>query len=394
MAHTYLIINIGSSSKKYTLLREGVRVYDAHFERSKDQYILTERGTEVHPAEEIPPAVFERSLEHVLLEVEDVLGEASGVDAVLMRVVALGAFFQKHALIDASYKSALSQVERLDPIHISPVLDELDRVSSLGLDIPIYAISDSAFHQTLPEVARRYALPRSVADTYDFFRFGYHGISVASAVRMTAETMGYMPERMIVCHLGSGASITAVRKGESIDTSMGYSPLEGLLMSTRSGDIDPAIVMRLAREQGIEKTETMLYRDSGLKGLSERSDDMKALLEQSAGDLHARETVDAFVYRAQKYIGAYYAVLDGLDALVFTGTMGERSTPIRAKIASGLMNMGILLDVGKNSFESTDQCRAIHYEMHTPVYVVHSDEATEMARITDGLIGASIIETK
>lgn len=394
MAHTYLIINIGSSSKKYTILREGVRVYDAHFERSGDQYMLTEMTAEARPSEEIPASVFEKSLEHVLLEGEEVLGESSGVDAILIRVVALGTYFQKHALIDASYKSALSQIERLDPTHISPVLDELDTISTLGLSMPIYAISDSAFHQTLPEVARRYALPRSVADTYDFFRFGYHGISVASAVRMTAEAMGYMPERMIVCHLGSGASITAVRKGESIDTSMGYSPLEGLLMSTRSGDIDPAVIMRLVREQGIEKTETTLYRDSGLKGLSERSDDMKTLLEQSAGDIHAREAVDAFVYRAQKYIGAYHAILDGLDVLVFTGTMGDRSTPIRAKIAGGLLNMGILLDVGKNSFESRDACRAIHYEMHTPVYVVHSDEAAEMARIADELIGSSANESK
>jgi acetate kinase len=386
MASTYLIINIGSSSKKYALyVSEGDSInelYHAHFERDGDRYFLAESNEQ---STEIPQSVFESAYEHVLMMCEKYQADTA-LSAVALRVVAPGSFFQKHSLIDNDYLSELSRAERFAPLHIKPLRAEIKNIQNENINAPLYALSDSAFHHTMPSHARQYGLPRSYATEKDMYRFGYHGLSVEYAITTLKQKLSPAPSRVIVCHLGSGVSITAVKNGASIDTSMGYSPLEGLIMSTRSGDVDPSVVLRMARERGIESTERILYHESGLLGLSNKSDDMKTLVDAESSDEHVKDTIASFVYRVQKYIGAYHAALGGRDTLVFTGTMGERSDPIRLKICKGLSHLGVTLDEEKNKKPLTDLWAQINKEHHVPICVIHADEATHMAHILNSLV--------
>jgi acetate kinase len=260
------------------------------------------------------------------------------IDRIALRVVAPGTFFQANRRVDAAYLARLAEAGRWAPLHVEPVLEEARRLRARMPELGILAISDSAFHASLPEYRRRYALPAAEADARDLFRFGYHGISVRSVLRKAAAA-GREAARAIVCHLGSGASVTAARDGRSADTSMGFSPLEGLIMGTRPGDLDPGAVIYLAKAGGMGPDELEAYLNGrcGLLGLSGISPDMRVLLAREAeGDAGARLAVEAFVDRVRKYVGAYFAVLGGLDLLAFTGGIGERSEAVRRRICAGL----------------------------------------------------------
>jgi acetate kinase len=286
----------------------------------------------------------------------------------------------------------LAALTELAPLHNAPGVAGIEACRRhFGAGLPMVAVFDTAFHATLPEVAYRYAVPADLAARHGIRRYGFHGISYAYVVARYAELAQRPPATvdMIVLHLGNGASITAIRGGRSIDTSMGFTPLEGLVMGTRSGDLDPAIVGVLAEREGVglAEVERWLNERSGLLGLSGTSRDMRELLSRAPTDARARLAVDVFCYRARKYVGAYCAVLGRPHALVFTGGIGEHAAPVRAGICEGLAWAGIALDPAANDAASGD----------TPIgapgapveaWVIATDEERMVARETRALLEA------
>ena len=263
---------------------------------------------------------------------------------------------------------------------------------ALAPQLTLCAVSDSAFHGTMPRAARLYGIPRSEAEG-EFIRFGYHGLSFASLARALPSVFGSTPHKTILCHLGGGGSIAALRGGKSIDTSMGYTPLEGLLMATRPGDIDAGLVLSLLRRFGgdVEKLEAYLYGSCGLLGISGKTGDIRELLlAEQSGDTAAADALAVYVYRIQKYIGSYAAALGGLDALVFSGTVGERSFVLRERICKSLGFLSVELDGEMNGREIESSAALIGRESsRVKVAVIPTDEMAEIA-----LEAAALLEKK
>lgn len=263
------------------------------------------------------------------------------------RVVHGGAALVRPVLIDAETRAALSRCTPLAPLHNPHNLAAIDALSGLAPGLPQVAVFDTAFHATNPDVATRYAVPDRIA-ARGIRRYGFHGISYAALVEALPQITGAaLPRRLLAMHLGHGASICAIRDGQSVATTMGYSPLEGLTMSTRSGGIDAAAVLRLAAEDGIEATQEMLIRESGLKGLSGGTVDMRALLADDSPA--ARFAVDHFCYWAVRHAASLIAAMEGVDAVAFTGGIGENAAPIRARIVAGLGWLGARIDDAANT---------------------------------------------
>jgi acetate kinase len=328
-----LIVNIGSSSKKYSVYSSGVLVFSCYFEHESGGCTLSiVRGNE-HTYEHLSADIFERAVVYFLELYTRFFGEKI-ITSIGIRVVAPGEYFQQHRSIDEVFLKRLQHTTSLAPIHIAATLREILLLKDVFPTTKLVGVSDSAFHKEMPHVAQSYGLPASLAHE-GIKRFGYHGLSIASVVKTLDDHLkGVVPEKMLVLHLGSGCSITALHDGKTVDTSMGFTPLEGLLMSTRSGSFDPAVILTLLSHGKTKNDiERLINKDSGLLGVSSISSDMRELLTQSYnGNSEASHAIDLFVYQIVKYIGAYTAVLGGVDAIVFTGTIGERSFVIREKI--------------------------------------------------------------
>lgn len=339
MEMTVLAINLGSASKKYAFYSGDTHIFTAHFEKTEDGFAVS---YDADAPEEITEASYEQALAHVVTYAKK--RHNADIGAVGLRIVALGKQFADNAFIDARYLELLEHETNRDPDHIPLVIAELAELSRILPGVPLIAASDSAFHKTIPEVAKRYAVPQDTHAT------GFHGLSVASVASQLGKSVGAMPEKVIVCHLGSGASVTALRNGISVATSMGYSPLGGVPMSTRVGDIDPEVVLQLAEEYGVAETRNILYTKSGLLALSHKSGDMRVLLEaEKQGDTQAKFAIESFVYHLRFYIGAYAALLGGVDMLVFSGTIGIRSEPIRNRVMRGLSYKTIAIKTDEES---------------------------------------------
>lgn len=324
-----LTVNIGSRSKKYALYTDGIEVWSVVIE-TKDNLIS-----------------------------KDILHEAP--DVIVFRVVAPGRYFRQHRIIDETFLHELELAKSKAPLHIQPTLEEIKYFKNNFIHTKLVAISDSAFHAHLPDYARLYALPVADAESLEIEHFGYHSISLSSIVE-TLKAQGNLPEKMIVCHLGGGSSVTAIKNGVSIDTSMGFSPLSGLPMATRVGDIDAGAITYLSTAKGLQgdALEEYLMSTCGFIGLA-GTEDMKRLLAEEKSNPQAALAIQMFVYQIQKYIGAYAVALGGVDALVFSGGIGEASEPIRSKIIAGLG------DLAKN------------------VLVVPTRESEEMVRLAEGV---------
>jgi acetate kinase len=260
------------------------------------------------------------------------------------------------------------------------------------------AVFDTAFHSSLPEYAYLYALPYALYETEKIRRYGFHGTSHGYVSRKAAEAIGRPLDalKMVTCHLGNGCSITAVDGGHSVDTSMGFTPLEGLPMGTRSGDIDPAIVLYLMRRRGLsaDQLDTLLNRKSGILGLGQMgSSDMRDLEAANAdGDPRAERVIGVFAYRIKKYIGSYAFAMGGLDAVVFTGGIGENSPLLRERVCAGLEGFGLRVDPQRNRSQSQTGNHGID-KIHAPdsrvrILVVPTDEEKEIARQTLRLVSA------
>ena len=359
-----LVLNCGSSSIKYVLV-------------------------DVATGEKAARGVLEEVADHraSLHDLVDDLADER-VDAVGHRVVHGGEEFTEPTLVDDHVVDVLEDLVPLAPLHNPANISGIRAARAAWPHIPQVAVFDTAFHRTLPAAAFRYAVPTAWYTDHGVRRYGFHGTSHAYVARAAAAVLGRPIDELnlITAHLGNGASVAAIAGGRSVDTSMGLSPLEGLVMGTRSGDIDPAVVTHVARAQGRDPLDVIddLTRQSGLRGLCGDSD-MRTITERSdAGDQDATLAMEVFAHRVKKYLGAYLAVLGGCDALVFTGGIGEHNSRVRAATCSGLERLGIVLDPVRNdateSVVSTD-------ESSTAILVIPTDEEHEIAEQTAVVVG-------
>jgi acetate kinase len=301
-----------------------------------------------------------------------------------------GGEFNAPVRITPAVRSRIAELAELAPLHNLPGLEALAVAEALLPDIPHVAVFDTAFHRTLPPAAYTYAVPRAWRDEQHVRRYGFHGSSYAWVSRRTAALLDREPAdvRMVVLHLGNGASACAIDGGRSVDTSMGLSPAEGLVMGTRSGDVDPALAGYLARVSGLSAQEydRALNRESGLLGLAGVSDFRTLVERRKAGDAEAGLAFDVTVHRIRKYVGAYAAVLGRLDALAFTGGIGERSAEVRAAVVEGLGVLGLRLDAASNA-EGPAERRVSADDSSSQVWVVPTDEEREIGRAALTLAG-------
>ena len=301
----------------------------------------------------------------------------SAIDGVGCRVVHGGAAFLVPAQVDASVLDEIRGLSELAPLHNASAITVMESVQRELGPIPIVAVFDTSFHHTIPAVASTYAVPESTG----IRRYGFHGISYSYVSRRLSERAP-AASRVILCHLGNGSSVCAVADGKSVDTSMGLTPLEGLVMGTRSGDLDPGAILYLLRKgSSAQEVADLLNHRSGLLGLSQVSSDVREIERHAdRGNERAALALDVFAYRVSKYIGAYAAVLNGLDALVFTAGIGEHSASMRARICSGLTFLGITLDERRNAEPRQDERRISAGPIE--VWVIPTDEEVTIARAT------------
>lgn len=396
-----LVLNCGSSSVKFQLRdTDGEKVVcKGLIERIGESegaiHVSASNGKKIERQPPLPDhTVALREMLDALVSTElAALKSLADIAAVGHRVVHGGEAYSGSVLLDAQTIQTIDELSELAPLHNPPNLRGILACREVLPDIPQVGVFDTSFHQTMPPVAYMYALPLSLYEQYKIRRYGFHGTShlyVHGRARTLAGLDG-KPSKIVTAHLGNGCSITAVKDGKVIDTSMGFTPLEGLVMGTRSGDIDASLPFYLF-DRGMPEKEVinLFQKKSGLIGLSGGvSNDMRTLLEKSEKDPHAKLAVDVFCYRLKKYIGAYAAALGGLDVLVFTGGIGENAKAVRAKTCEGLECLGIEFDAKRNdavarkeSLISTDRSRGKAYVIPTDEELVIGQE-TRM--IVEGL---------
>ena len=398
-----LVINSGSSSIKYrlfdmaakTVLASGVLEQIGEAESRLTHYTRNAQGeldaTEKTAGVADHHAGFE--LIGTVLGESGALRHISELSGIGHRVVHGGAKFTRPTRIDKNVIDTIRQLIPLAPLHNPANLLGIEVIMQSASQVPQVAVFDTAFHQSIPEHAFRYAIPQSLYEKHHVRRYGFHGTShhyvAKQAAKIIARPLNSL--NLISLHLGNGASATAVKAGKSIDTSMGMTPLEGLIMGTRCGDIDPAIVFYLGRQTGLgrDEVEAILNKDSGLKGICGVNDMREIEKLAQAGDSRAKRALKMFCYRIQKYIGAYHAVLGRLDALIFTAGIGENSPLIRASICQGLPHIGIEIDSEKNNLKSKKAFEIQKPGSKVSVLVIPTDEELEIAEQTVEVVSKS-----
>lgn len=396
-----LVLNTGSSSVKYQLLdmadrsRLAVGLVERIGEESgriKHTLVNGPLGRQRTRETTGPVPDHEAALEAVAEELaRDGLGlDSPELAAVGHRVVHGGKRFTEPTLIDTTVVNEIERLSPVAPLHNPANLTGIRTAQKLRPDLPQVAVFDTAFHSTIPEAAARYAIDVETADRHRVRRYGFHGTSHSYVSRAAAKLVGKNPSEanVIVLHLGNGASASAVRGGRCVETSMGLTPLEGLVMGTRSGDLDPAVVFHLMRVGGMtaDEIDVLLNKRSGLVGLCGDNDMREIRRRVDEGDETAKLAFDVYVHRLRKYIGAYYAVLGRVDVVAFTAGVGENSAPVRAAALEGLDGLGLAVDERLNSRRS-DEARLIS-PPHLPVAVavVPTDEELEIAAETYELV--------
>ncbi|MCF7809231.1 MAG: acetate kinase [Candidatus Marinimicrobia bacterium] len=388
-----LVFNCGSSSIKFKLYQmpEEKVLADGSVQRvGHDDASATVRTDlaiqHIETAILDYPAGFAVIKDLLLDEERGAIGSLSEVAACGHRVVHGGEAFGGSMLVDDELEKGIEAVSELAPLHNPPNLTGIREAERMFGDIPQIACFDTAFHHSIPETAYRYAIPESFYKDLHIRRYGFHGMSHQFVARRAAELLGKhkYAVNVITCHLGNGSSITAVRDGHSVDTSMGLTPLEGLVMGTRSGDLDPGILFFLHRK-GYSTTDldTVLNKKSGLLGLSGTSNDVRDLEERAKkGDKNAALALDIFAYRIRKYIGSYMAVLNRVDGIIFTGGIGENGSDMRARILADMDQLGIELDGQKNKTHIGKTGEIQTDASHVKVFVIPTNEELAIARDT------------
>ena len=322
---------------------------------------------------------------------QDVLPQ---IEAVGHRVVHGGEQFAESALIDGEVVDAIRDAFDLAPLHNPANLQGIRAAQKAFPDVPHVAVFDTAFHQTIPPHAYLYALPNRLYRRHKIRRYGFHGTSHYYVSRRLVELAGLtlQDSRVVTIHLGNGCSMAAIRDGKSVDTSMGMTPLEGLVMGTRSGDLDPSIVFEVMEKEDMPLAEvhTLLNRYSGLLGLSGYAADMRDLLAEAAdGDVRCQQAIDVFCYRVKSYLGRYLAVLGGLDAVAFTAGIGTYAAPVRAQVLAGLDGLGMTLDASANEAANGVEALVTTADSAVPVWVVPTNEELVIAQDTQKLARAA-----
>jgi acetate kinase len=329
-----LTVNVGSSSLKLSVLDEADSVV-----------VAREHG-------------FDGGDDELEAAFEEILAAAEPIDAVGHRVVHGGGAFADPVVIDAATEADLSDLADLAPLHNPPALRAIAVLRRLRPELPEVACFDTAFHKTIPAAAATYAVPTAWSGEIPLRRYGFHGLSHAYASRRAAELLGRPVGelRLVTAHLGAGASLAAVQDGRSVDTTMGFTPLDGLVMATRSGSVDPGLLLWVQRHDdlGAERMERELDRESGLLALSGHSDMREVLAGVDGGDECCRAALDVYLHRLVAGIAAMAAAMGGLDAVVFTGGVGERAARVRARACEALAFLGIELDLGVNAGADAD----------------------------------------
>lgn len=395
-----LVINCGSSSLKYQLIdmdNENVMAKGlverigiggsllTHRPEGKDKVVIEKDMADHKEAVKLV-------LDALVDKVHGVIKDMSEISAVGHRVVHAGEKYSGSVLITDDVMKALQECSSLAPLHNPPNIIGINACKALMPDVPMTAVFDTAFHQTMPDYAYMYALPYEYYKKYGIRRYGFHGTSHRYVSRVAADMMGkpYEQLKIITCHLGNGSSVAAVKNGKSVDTSMGFTPLEGLVMGTRSGDLDPAIIHHLATNVGmsIDEINSVLNKKSGFQGVSGVSSDSRDV-ENAAkeGNKQAQLVLNMSYYRIKKYIGAYAAAMGGVDAVVFTAGIGENSGVTREKVCEGLEFLGIKIDKDKNNTRG----KAIDISdasSRVKVFIIPTDEELMIARDTRDIVQA------
>ncbi|CAK7280903.1 acetate kinase [Streptomyces misionensis] len=395
-----LVLNSGSSSLKYQLLdmRDASRLAVGLVERIGEQTSRIEHtcvpGGETRE-QNGPIADHDAALKAVAGELaRDGVGlDSPDLLAIGHRVVHGGMFFTEPTVIDDGVITEIERLIPVAPLHNPANLTGIRTARALRPDLPQVAVFDTAFHTTMPEPAARYAIDPKIADRYRVRRYGFHGTSHAYVSRAAARLLGKDPSEVnvIVLHLGNGASASAVERGRCVDTSMGLTPLEGLVMGTRSGDLDPAVIFHLARVGGMsmDEIDTLLNKRSGLFGLCGDNDMREIRRRIDEGDEEAALAFDIYIHRLKKYIGAYFAVLGKVDAIVFTAGVGENAAPVREAAIAGLEGLGAAVDPELNAVRDGRARLISPASARVAVAVVPTDEELEIATQTYALIGKS-----
>lgn len=401
-----LVVNCGSSSVKYQFIdMNGEKVLC----KGLAERIGIEGGRLVHRVNNDKHVIERNMKDHeealklvldVLVDPEiGVIKDLSEIDAVGHRVVHGAERFASSVLIDEEVMKALEENVHLAPLHNPPNILGIKAVQKLLPKVPNVGVFDTAFHQSMPKKAYLYALPYELYEKHRIRRYGFHGTSHRYVSRRAAEILGrdYYDFKVITCHLGNGASIAAVRHGKSVDTSMGFTPLEGLVMGTRCGDIDPAIVIYLQQNLGmsVEKVYDLLNKKSGMLGLTNNlSSDMRDIEDAAhSGNEIAQLALDIYVYRIAKYIGAYAAAMNGVDAIVFTAGVGENSPYVREKVCEYLGFLGVKIDRQLNDVKGLERIISTP-DSKVAVLIVPTNEELVIARDTKYIVENKVKELK
>ena len=392
-----LVINCGSSSLKFQLINSESEAVLAKglCERIGIDGRLTYQpaGGEKNVSEKAMPTHTE-AIQFVIDALTDadtgVVKSLDEIGAVGHRVVHGGEKFAKSVVVTPEVKAAIAECNDLAPLHNPANLIGIEACESLMPGTPQVVVFDTAFHQTMPEKAYMYGLPYEYYEKYKVRRYGFHGTSHSFVSKRVAEIVGkpYNATKTIVCHLGNGASVSAVLNGESVDTSMGLTPLEGLVMGTRSGDIDPAIMEFIAKKENLDIAGIMnvLNKKSGVEGVSGVSSDFRDLeAAAKAGNKRAELAIDVFAYRVAKYVGAYTAAMNGVDNIVFTAGIGENAIPVREKVVSYLGYLGVTLDKDANGHRGEEIVISTP-DSKVKVAVIPTNEELAICRETVALV--------
>lgn len=391
-----LVVNCGSSSLKFQLIDseteevaasglceriglDGALIYKVNGDKIKQEIDLPDHEVAI-----------KKVLDTLLDKEIGVLTSLDEIGAIGHRMVHGGEKFSSSVIINEEIIKQIETCNDLAPLHNPANLLGVRACQEVMPGVPNVVVFDTAFHQTMPSKAYLYALPKEYYEKYGVRRYGFHGTSHSFVSKRLAELAGLdiNNSRMIICHIGSGASISAIKDGKSVDTSMGMTPLEGLMMGTRSGDMDPAIIEFICQKENITVQEmtTILNKKSGALGLSGLSNDYRDLVEAAqGGNQDAINALDVMVYRVIKYIGAYYMALGGVDAIALTAGVGENNLELRAKIVEGLAAIGIKLDVEANAVRG-DERKISTDDSAAHVWVVPTNEELAIARETARLV--------
>lgn len=384
---TTLVVDPGSSSRKYALYNDGQSVLELRFEKTDNGFELCSQLPGVQQiCEAIKESQFLSSFDQVAEAVNAHLMRilaGKKLDLIAIRIVAPGSFFQHHTEVNDEYIQKLQKRESSAPLHIPVILKELNLIRKHFPQVKIIAASDSAFHSEIPLKAREYSISKEDANQFDIHRFGYHGLSIASVVRRIHSLIGIDPERLIVCHIGNGVSVTAVKNGKSVETSMGFSPTSGLPMGSRAGDMDAAALLELMRVKNLKPAEAELYLNTngGLAGIAQDSDIRRLLDRRAQNDATANHALSVFAYNIQKTVAAQTVALGGLDVLVLTATAAVRSSELRSLILNDLAHLGIHISKDRNDLLIGKEGVISVRNSEIKVVVMKTDEMGEIAQV-------------